>query len=302
MLPLTARRIRPGIVSLLIAVGSLLALSAIFAKAAPAAGWHPLALLQWSMLGSALVQSALSGLLPVRTMPTRSVLTYTAMSGLLYAVPNALAFAAARHVGAGFVALCFAFPLVLTYAIAVWLGMDRLTGSKIAGVASGLAGALLLAWQGGLDGGPVPWIAASLAAPVVISLGNIYRSRYWLAGIPASQLSAGMMTCGFATMAIINAALGTPLLPDAPSWQALLLLAGQTALFAILYDLYFRLQKAAGPVYLSQIGSVGAAVGLVLAYLAFGEVPGPFQAAALPCIALGVVLVSRRRDAGNSPR
>lgn len=298
MLPLTARRFRTGIASLLLAVGSLLALSAIFAKAAPAAGWHPLALLQWSMLGSAIIQSTFSGLLSVRRMPARSALTYTAMSGLLYAVPNALAFAAARHVGAGFVALCFAFPLVLTYVIAVSLSMDRLTGSKIAGVASGLAGALLLARQGGIDGGPVQWIAASLAAPVVISLGNIYRSRYWPAGIPASQLSAGMMACGFVTMTVINTALGTPPMPQALSWQALTLLAGQVALFAVLYDLYFRLQKAAGPVYLSQIGSVGAAVGLVLAYFAFGEVPGPFQAAALPCIALGVILVSRRR--GNS--
>jgi hypothetical protein len=39
---------------LLMIVGSFLAVSTVIAKAGPSVGWHPLALLQWSILGGAL--------------------------------------------------------------------------------------------------------------------------------------------------------------------------------------------------------------------------------------------------------
>ncbi|MBO6512173.1 MAG: EamA/RhaT family transporter, partial [Roseibium sp.] len=64
-----------------------------------------------------------------------------------------------------------------------------------------------------------------------------------------------------------------PMVPVSFSDQALALLAAQTAIFTVQYGLYFRLQQTAGPVYLSQIGSVAAVIGLVLGYLVYGEVP-----------------------------
>ena len=43
------------------------------------------------------------------------------------------------------------------------------------------------------------------------------------------------------------------------------MLAALTAVSAAFYALYFRLQYVAGPVYLSQIGYIGTAFGIVLA-------------------------------------
>ncbi|MEP0452751.1 MAG: EamA/RhaT family transporter, partial [Roseibium sp.] len=138
----------PAAVVLLMIVGALLATSAVFAKWAPSAGWSPVALLQWSLLGTAAVQFAVVGCrkagsargrpeerqVRLNVARARQLTLYCAASGLLFAVPNALAYASARHVGVGFIALCFAFPLVLTYALSVVLGRERLNGRRLSGV------------------------------------------------------------------------------------------------------------------------------------------------------------------------
>ncbi|MBD8874950.1 DMT family transporter [Labrenzia polysiphoniae] len=304
-----AAQVIPGAVVFLVIVGTLLAGSAVFAKWAPTAGWSPIALLQWSLLGTAMVQFAVVAFWKAgsaRERPEeqlamsgaakfRQLALYCALSGLLFAVPNALAYASARHVGVGFIALCFAFPLVLTYALSVVLGRERLSGRRLTGVGLGVAGGVLLAWQGlGQSPGNTAWYLAALVMPVLISIGNIYRSAYWPDAASPQFLSAGMMAFGFITLSVLNAVLGTELAPATYGWQAMALLAAQVGLFSTLYALYFQLQKLAGPVYLSQIGSVAAVVGLALAYMVFGEVPSPTKLFAATAIAAGIYFVSRK--------
>lgn len=294
---------------LLLIVGGLLATSTIFAKAAPDFGWAPLGLLQWSLLGAVILQ----GLFLVRSSKPVTgrvsdrgarragrweILVYMAITGLLFAVPHALAFAAAIHVGAGFVALCFAFPLVLTYGLSVAFGLDRLHPLRLLGVAFGLLGTVLLA-AGARDISPTAflWTLAALVIPVVISFANIYRTVKWPAGAKPAVLSAGMMATAFAALVSFNASTGIPMLPATDMSAAWTMVAAQSAIFSVQYALYFRLQKIAGPVYLSQIGSVAAMVGLVLAYLAFAEIPTTAQILAAAAAGLGIVFVSTVRRA-----
>jgi len=288
----------PAAVVLLVSVGSLLATSAMFAKAAPAFGWSPLALLLWSLLGAALLQGALlvqsRGHAGLQAGQTRGMVTYLLVSALLFTVPNALAFMAAPHVGAGFIALCFAFPLVLTFGLSVAFGLDRLALRRAGGVAFGLLGGLLMAVAGrSIAPESQIWILAALSVPVVISVGNVYRTLKWPKGASPLVLSAGMMALGGMFAAIFGLALSEPLLPSQPGFEPWLLAGGQAAVFAVQYYLYFQLQKVAGPVYLSQIGSVAAIAGLGLAFVLFGEVPVLAQVAAVLAVGAGVVLVSR---------
>jgi drug/metabolite transporter (DMT)-like permease len=70
-------------------------------------------------------------------------------------------------------------------------------------------------------------------------------------------------------------------------------LSGLIASSALFYALFFRLQKTAGPVYLSQIGYVGTGFGVAIAIAMFGD---PVSAGMLLGIGLiigGVLLVSR---------
>lgn len=292
---------------LLAIVGTCLATSSIVGKAAPDYGWHPLALLQWSLLSAAVLMFALQALAgksapkdaPVPRATAGQKLVYMMTTGILFCIPYALGFTAAGKVGAGFVALCFAFPLVLTYAMTVLMGMDALRAGKVTGVGFGVLGAVFLAISGQkIETGSALWTAAALSIPVFLAVGNVYRTLKWPRGATSAELSVGMMLFAFLALAVFTAVSGIPLLPDPLDGRAWMLFGAQTMIFTLQNGLYFRLQKVAGPVYLSQIGSVGAVVGLVFAYLAFGEVPNLAKIAAVTAIGLGIVFVSRKGKAG----
>ncbi len=298
-------------VALLLMVGTLLAASTITGKLALSTGWPPLSLLVWSLAGAALLLALwliCRALSPVvdgagvtdgpSAEPGRALkrVAYFAGSGLLFAVPNAIAFTAVGHVGAGFVALCFAFPLVLTYALSVGLGLERFSGRRGIGVGLAVLGGIILA-IGGISGAPdAPgWVLAALAMPVVIAIGNIYRSVLWPKGVSPVMQSAAMLGFGAGLLVPLVVLNGLSMAPVggglAPAYG---LLALQVAIFTALYGFYFRLQRLAGAVYLSQIGSVAAVSGLLLAYLVLAEVPGAPKLFAVAVIGAGVVFVSWR--------
>lgn len=291
--------------ALLLVVGSFLAVSTVIAKAAPQVGWHPLALLQWSILGGAgglflITRLVAAGKPAVRDTGsvwiTRRLAAYLTVSGVLFIAPNMIAVMAAPKVGAGFVSLSYAFPLVLTYALAVVLGLERLQVLRGTGVLFGLAGGVLLAVSGAnLSLEASWWSMFALSIPVFLAAGNIYRTLKWPQGARPVNLALGMMVTGFTTLSVFNLLLSVPVVPVAWSAHAIGLLAAQIAIFTVQYGLYFRLQKTAGPVYLSQIGSVAAVVGLGLGFLVFGEVPNVAKLSAVASVGMGIVLVTLGR-------
>jgi drug/metabolite transporter (DMT)-like permease len=283
--------------ALLLAVGVLLGLTANVVKIAAGAGWPPLAFLFWSALaaGAILLIVAVSrGEAPGRG---RQDFAYYLGCGLLsIALPNALGYGAVTHVGASFVALCLALPPLLTYGLALLLKMETLRATRALGILTGLAGAAVLgaAKARGDLADPI-WIIGALASPVFISFGNIYRTLSWPPGATALSLAPGMLIFGSALLAPVLAFAGISFAPAALKGSAAWLLAGQTAIFTATYALYFVLQKLAGPVYLSQIGSVAAIFGAALAVLALGEPANAGLLIAAALILAGVVLVNRRR-------
>lgn len=282
---------------LLLAVGSMLGLTAVLSKAAALNGWAPMGVLAWAMLGAAALQFAVLAARGVRFNTAPRYLRYYLAAGLLFALTNGLAFSAARHVGAGVVALCFAFPLILTYGLALPLGLERFHPVRLAGVLAGLAGAVVIAFGSRIagDGLVSPWLTAALAAPVAAAVGNIYRSVDWPAGATAVDLSPGMVLVAGLAVAAFTQVTGRPLTPAAWSMTVLAFPAALIAIFALLYVLMFLLQDRAGPVYLSQIGSVGAVVGVVLGAMWLDEAVTVRLLVAGLCIALGIVLVNRHQ-------
>jgi len=289
---------------LLLVVGSFLAVSTVIAKAAPLAGWHPLALLQWSILGGAIGLFAITRAFAVRRRPDVApagtgrgrLIRYLVMSGLLFIAPNMIAVMAAPRVGAGFVSLSFAFPLVLTYAFAVLLRIERFQVLRGTGVLFGLNGGLLLAVSGANLSVEVSWWSlVALSIPVFLATGNIFRTYFWPEGAKPVDLALGMMATGFLALVAFNVSAGIPVVPQSWTPTATALLSAQIGSFALQYGLYFRLQQSAGPVYLSQIGSVAAVVGLGLGYVVFGEIPNVAKLAAVASVGVGIVLVTLGR-------
>ncbi|WP_027909601.1 DMT family transporter [Pseudomonas sp. URMO17WK12:I4] len=281
--------------ALLFTIGALMGLTSILVKLAGSAGWQPMAYLLWGLLGGGLLLLLFAwgrGERPGMSLPQQR---YYLASGLLsIAVPNGLLFTSISHVGAGFASMCLAFPPLFTYLMALSLRMEALSRIRLLGICIGLSGSLLLA-LGKLHGGDSPalWVAAALCVPVFLALGNIYRARYWPSGATPLSLAPGMLLGG-AVLLGLTALFGVDFSPNLSSPLAVGLMLVQMLLFAAVYALFFILQKLAGTVFLSQIGSVAAITGAAMAIGLLGEQGSLSLALAALCIVVGVLLVAWR--------
>lgn len=275
----------------LLLVGSLLALSLAVAKLADSAGAPRLSFLMVAVTGAGILLLALAVVQRQLMRINRYILEYALVSGILFALPNALGFLAVRHVGAGFVSLSFAFPILVTWMLAVGLGMERINALRLLGVLLGLAGGVLLAWAktGGMLGGQT-WVALVLTIPVIIALGNIYRTLRWPGEAGPIYLAALMLLGGALALAPFALAFEMRQASQLLGPEVIRLLLAEALIFTVLYVFYFVLQNIAGPVYLSQIGMVAALVGTLIAVMLLGESVPPFLGLAGALVGLGAVL------------
>lgn len=296
---------RTGVYALgcLLLVGTLLALSLVIAKLADQAGAPRLSFLTAAIASAGVVLAGITALQRQPMPLNRRSLEYAAIAGVLFALPNALAFLAIRHVGAGFISLSFAFPILVTWLLAVLLRLERLRALRLLGVLLGLGGGLLLATAKAQGAGDARgWAVLVLAIPVILAVGNIYRTLRWPSGASPIFLAALMLFGGALTLLpfalITESGQASALLASAAVARLLLL---EIAVFSVLYVFFFVLQKLAGPVYLSQIGTVAALVGTLIAVLALGEAPPPNLALAGALVALGLTLFHRGARAAGVP-
>lgn len=274
--------------------GALLGISTNMAKYAGEIGLSPLAFLFWSIAGAAtilLVIALLRHELP--PLNKRSFEYYFISALVSVAGSNLLFFSAIPHVGAGFVALIISLPPLLTYLGALALGMERFQTVRALGVAAALAGAgVLAARKFSAPDASVFWILIALCGPVLLAIGNLYRTLRWPERASPNALAPGML---IAAVVLLGA---TSILPDFSltvplgGFLPLGLITLQAFIFAGQFQLLFLLQKTGGPVLLSLLGSVGAIVGVPVAVFLQGESPPDGLILGASLIALGVALVT----------
>jgi drug/metabolite transporter (DMT)-like permease len=286
----------------LIVAGAMIGISSNLASLAATAGLTPYAFLTWAVLGAALLHGGVAALRGTLATINRRTIKYFAISGLITLVaPYLINFAAVPKVGAGFVSLSIAFPPLFTYVIALSLKMERFRAVRAAGVALALSGAVLLAaFKFAEPDANVFWIASTLAVPLILAIGNIYRTRRWPGEAKPSQLAPGMLMASAIFLVAAGLLPGLSLAIPTDGVAPLLLILAQATTFSVLYVFFFLLQKVAGPVYLSLMGSVAAVFGAAIAIGLLGEAPprGLFTAALL--IALGIALVTRPGTTGEA--
>ena len=289
--------------------GGLLGLNLPLAKVAALAGVGPIA---WSLVisgGAGLILAAARAMGGSRGAPDGRELRFYAVSGLVsYALPNLLMFSVMPQVGAGFTGLFYTLSPVCTLALAVALGVQRTSRLGVAGIAVGFVGAAVVSASRGQLGQPagLVWICLGLLVPVCLAAGNIYRTVAWPPGAHPIALAAGSNLAAAAMLGMLLAGMGgagTAGLAEVPGLAAGLaevpgLAALQAAAAAATFALFFRLQAVGGPVYLSQIGYVAAAVGLVAGVAFLGERYGLATWSGAGLIALGVAMSTRAQRPG----
>ena len=285
-------------VSLLLAVGLLVSSIIALAKLATASGVPPLALSFWQCLGGGFLLLLLTLVRARGFALDGRHLRYYAIAGLTgFALPHTLVFFAVTPLGAGLASVAYAFPPLFTYALTLLLRMDRLVWHRALGILLGLAGVLLILLPRGSLPSPdlIGWMLVVMAAPLSLALGNVYRTLDWPGGASGGALAAGMMLGSAVLVAPVMLLVDGPYLPQPLAQPGHWAVVVQAVVTGLTYLLFFELQRIAGPVYLSQIGYVITATGLIAGMVFFGERYSLWVWIAVALIFLGIALNNLRR-------
>jgi drug/metabolite transporter (DMT)-like permease len=161
---------------------------------------------------------------------------------------------------------------VITLMLSLFLGVRRPSGLGVAGIGVGFIGALIVTLTRGEAGRPadILWVVIGLMIPVSLAFGNIYRTYDWPEEAGPIELAAGSHMAAAVLLLLGVAATGNAgslaLLPGIP-----LLVLAQVVSATTMFAFFFRLQAVGGPVYLSQVGYVAAAVALFSGVFFLGE-------------------------------
>ena len=259
--------------SLLLVTGTLLGLTLPFSKIATGAGVPPIL---WAFVISFGAGGVLLIVLLLRKhrflLTGRKLRYFVIAAAISYAIPNLLMFSAIPHLGAGYTGIMFTLSPVITLVLSILLGVRRPNLLGVAGIVIGFAGALMVALTRGEAGQPAAlfWVVIGLLIPVSLAAGNIYRTFDWPDNSGPIELAVGSHLAAAAMLLVGLLFLeGIGTFGHLSSMPQLVL--AQVASASAMFVFFFRLQAVGGPVYLSQIGYVGAAVGLISGTLVLGE-------------------------------
>jgi len=258
---------------LLIGTGAALGLNFPLGKMAMAAGINPALWAAVISLGAGVALLIVSGVAERGRANGAPVLQFAIVSGLIsYVAPNFLTFSVIPKIGSGLAAIMYALSPVVTALLSILLRVRPPSLLGVIGIAFGLVGAVVIIVYRNTDFSPesVLWLLAALLVPVFLGIGNIYRTLAWPEGASPQRLAA--MTNLAAVPPLMLLVLATSGEWDLASLTAIpRLVAAQIAVSSVMFLTFFRLQQLGGPTYLSQIGYVAAAVGVVIGVAWLGE-------------------------------
>lgn len=283
---------------LLVLTGAFLGLTLPFGKLAFAAGISPSVWAWVISTGAGVVLLAAYLFAGGRPRLDGHRLRYYLVAALIsYAAPNVMTLSAIPHLGAGYTGIMYTLSPIFTLLLSLLFGMRRPNMLGLCGIFTGFAGAVVVAFTRGQVGQPAEtlWVIVGLLIPVLLALGNVYRTLNWPQDAHPTELAAGshIMTAVLLVPAILVL---TGSFPLAPLGNAPLLVLLQVVASTAMFALYFRLQAVGGPVYLSQIGYVGAAVALLAGTLFLGETYRLSTWLGAAIIVAGVLMTTRAQQ------
>jgi len=262
---------RPGF--LLLGTGLGLGLNFPLGKLAIGAGFAPPIWAALISLGAGLALLAVAW--GAETWPTDrgALLRFSFLSGFLsFVMPNLLTFTVIPHIGSGLTGLMFAISPMMTAFLSWAINVRPPNRLGFIGIGLGFVGAVIIVL--GKDGGfglhASPWLLLALCIPLFLAAGNLYRTLGWPEGAGPKLL--GSLTNLASVPILLAFAVVLYGAPDlSPAAQVPGVVIAQLVASSLMFTLFFRLQQVGGPTYLSQIGYVGAAVGLFAGVAFLGE-------------------------------
>jgi drug/metabolite transporter (DMT)-like permease len=166
----------------------------------------------------------------------------------------------------------FALSPVVTALLSIILRVRPPNRLGLIGIALGLIGALIIITgrNSSFETGGLIWILAAVLIPVFLGIGNVYRTVAWPKDASPRRL-ASLTNLAAVPFLLLIAILQSGTIDVTPLIQIPGLVTLQIVVSTTMFLMFFRLQQIGGPTYLSQIGYVAAAVGLMVGVLYFRE-------------------------------
>ena len=296
----------PGLTRLLpwaalLLMGATWGLSFSFARIVVQAGGTPFGVTFWQSVvcGVILLTWTMARRRPL-PMSRRHLGIYLIVALLGASVPNSLFYFAAPHVQAGVLSITVTLIPIITYAVAMMIGTEKLSAIRMTGVVCGaVAIGFLVVPESSLPSrAAMPWVLLACISAVCYALENIYLARPSLQDIGPVRTACAMNL--FAAMIMLPVAILTDqmFLPTFPLGTVEWTIIGLGLINAVAYTTFVMVIGLAGPVFASQTGYVVTLAGVIWGIILFGETHSAWVWASVAMMMLGLALVTpRRREA-----
>lgn len=287
-----------SLLAVLVATGATWGLTQPLAKIVVSEGYRDFGIIFWQFVIGALLLGAYQIVrrrpLPLRPDALRFYLLIALIGTIL---PNWGSFTAAVHLPAGVLSIVIALVPMLTFPIALALGMDRFSALRLLGLVLGLAAIVLIAApEASLpDPAMALWLPVAIIAPTFYAIEANVVAKWGTAGLGPVQVLLGASILGAILTAPIAVATDTFIDPFHPWGVADWGLVGMAVAHATAYAVYVWLVGQAGAVFTAQVGYVVTGFGVLWAKLILGESYSGWVWAALVVMMVGLFLVSPRR-------
>jgi hypothetical protein len=186
---------------------------------------------------------------------------------------------------------------LLSFPLALALGMDRFSSLRLLGLCCGLVGVALIAIpQTSLPSPDMAvWLPVAMVGPVFYALEGNYVAKWGPAGLDAVQAMFWASTVGAVLALPLTLWSGQWISPRPPYGVPELALIASSCVHALVYASYVWLAARAGAVFATQTSYFVTGSGVLWAMLLLGERFSAWVWAALVVMLLGLFLVQPRQ-------
>ena len=267
-------------------------------KLAVSSGHQHFGLIFWQLVIGAVLLGAVNGLRRRSFAITAAGLRFALVIALIGTlIPNSTFYMSVAHLPGGVMSILISTIPLLSFPLALLLGMDRFSARRLLGLCFGLVGVALIALPQSSLPSPemVAWLPVAMIGPLFYALEGNIVAKWGTAGLDAVQAMFWASLVGAVMALPLTLLSGHWINPLPPYGVPELALIASSCVHALVYAAYVWLAARAGAVFAAQTAYFVTGSGVLWAMLLLGERFSGWVWAALAVMLEGLFLVQPRQ-------
>jgi drug/metabolite transporter (DMT)-like permease len=267
-------------------------------KLAVSSGHQHFGLIFWQLVIGAVLLGAVNGLRRRSFAITAAGLRFAVVIALIGTlIPNSTFYMSVAHLPGGVMSILISTIPLLSFPLALLLGMDRFSARRLLGLCFGLVGVALIALPQSSLPSPemVAWLPVAMIGPLFYALEGNIVAKWGTAGLDAVQAMFWASLVGAVMALPLTLLSGHWINPLPPYGVPELALIASSCVHALVYAAYVWLAARAGAVFAAQTAYFVTGSGVLWAMLLLGERFSGWVWAALAVMLVGLFLVQPRQ-------